>query len=331
MCAIIQRHPKSVTALAEAVGAPLPDHDDVASAPDSHPMQDGDTVYTDGTVRLLREGRPVFFVTVEMQRKFAREKYVTLHAYHGSGVRNTDAGGHLFVLSDKAPVTARFRTEDAARRTGLAFSASFHSGQDLRPLEDEKLPLGARALPAALANFSTDMPRTREMLGELNGSDQTLANLYLRAIVEEVPVTMLGEVLRPDMFDKLRQLEGFREYEAKVKAEVDVAIGARIAEAEAKVAGAEAKVAGAEAKAAGAEAKAAGAEAKAAGAEARVIKSVAGNLRDFLIIRGDAPSEYAIKTISACSDADVLEAWLKRAYAGETSGQLFPEPKPQAS
>ena len=34
-----------------------------------------------------------------------------------------------------------------------------------------------------------------------------------------VPVTMLGEVLQPDMFEKLRHLESFREYEAKVKAE----------------------------------------------------------------------------------------------------------------
>ena len=149
ICAIAQRHPKSVVALADAVGVPLPEHDDVASAPDSHLMQGGDTVYTDATVRLLRNGVPVFFATVEMQRRFERGKYVTLHAYHGSGVRNTDSGGHVFVLSDKASAAERFRAEETARRAELAFAASFHSGHDLKPLEEAELPLGARALPAA--------------------------------------------------------------------------------------------------------------------------------------------------------------------------------------
>lgn len=182
-------------------------------------MQDGNVIYTDATVRLLREGRPVFFATVEMQRKFAEEKYATLHAYHGSGVRNAGAGGHLFVLSERPTVTERFRAEDAARRVELAFAASFHSGRDLEPLEDLKQSLGARVLPVALADFGAAVPRTREMLDELTDSDLTLANLYLRAIVEEVPKAMLGEVLQPDMFDKLRELESFREYEAKVRAE----------------------------------------------------------------------------------------------------------------
>ena len=100
----------------------------MAAAPDAHPMRDGNTVYTDGTVRLLQKGRPVVFATVEMQRQFEKGKYATLHAYHGSGVRNVNAGGHLFVLSDRASETARFRAKDAARRTELAFAASFHSG-----------------------------------------------------------------------------------------------------------------------------------------------------------------------------------------------------------
>lgn len=194
-------------------------------------------------------------------------------------------GGHLFVLSDKASATARFRADDTARRAELAFAASFHSGVDLQLMEDEKLPLSARALPAALADFLADKPRTREMLYELNGSDPTLADLYLRAIVEEVPVTMLGEVLQPDMARKLRHLEWFREWEAEVKAE---------GWAEAK------------------------AEADAA--------ATSRHLNEFLVLRGDAPSKHALHTISTCQDADVLEAWLKRAYLGETSAQLFPEP-----
>ena len=290
VCAAVQRCPESVVALAEAVGVPLPDHDHVVPAPDSHQMQDGNVIYTDATVRLLRKGRPVFFATVEMQRKFAGEKYATLHAYHGSAVRNADAGGHLFVLSERAAVTERFRAADAARRVELAFAASFHSGQDLGPLEDRKLPLGAQVLPAALADFSADVPRTREMLDELTDSDLTLANLYVMAIVEEVPNAMLGEILQPDMFDKLRELESFREYEAKVKAEGK-------AETEA-----------------------------AASAATR-----ADDLTEFLILRGDAPTEHALNTISACRNGRLLAAWLKRAYLGETSAQLFPEPKPPAS
>jgi FKBP-type peptidyl-prolyl cis-trans isomerase len=116
-------------------------------------------------------------------------------------------------------------------------------------------------------------------------------------------MTMLGEALRPEMFERLRELESFREYEAKVEAR-----------AEAK--------ADAAAKAAVAEAKAAVAEAKAE-AEATTI---AGNLNEFLVLRGDAPSEHAINSINACHNAGVLSAWLRRAYLGETSAQLFPEP-----
>ena len=282
--AIVQRHPGSVVALAEAAGVPLPEHDQVTAAPGSHPVRDGDPVYTDATVQ-LRKGVLVFFATVEMQRKYEKGKYATLHAYHGSGVRGTDAGGHLFLLSDRASTAARFRAEDAGRRAELAFAASFYSGRDLEPLADAGLPLGARALPAALADFRADPPRTRAMLDELERSDLTLADLYLRAIVEEIPMAMLGDILQPDMFDKLRHLAGFREYEAKVKAEGK-------------------------------------AETEAA--------TTANNLTEFLILRGDKPTEHALSTISACRNADMLAAWLKRAYLGETSAQLFPEPKPPA-
>ena len=332
MCAVVQRYPDAAVALAEAAGVRLPEHDEVVAAPDAHPMRDGNTVYTDGTVRLLRKGRPVFFATVEMQRRFGKDKYATLHAYHGSGVRNVDAGGHLFVLSDRASEAARFRAEDAARRAELAFAASFHSGEDLRVMEDAKLSLGARALPAALARFDTGVPPgARELLEEMSRSDLTLANLYLRTIVEEVPeMTMVGEALRPDMFERLRELESFREYEAKVKAEaaVEAAVEAEAA-AEVKV---RAGVAAAEAavQAAEAAAKAQVAEAKAQVAEAKA-QTEADNLTDFLILRGDAPSEHALNTISACRNAGLLAAWLKRAYLGETSVQLFPEPKPPTS
>ena len=190
-------------------------------------------------------------------------------------------------------MTERFRAEDSARRAELAFAASFHSGRDLGPLEDRKLPLSARVLPAALADFSADVPRTREMLDELTDSDLTLANLYVRAIVEEVPKAMLGEVLQQDMFDKLCELESFREYEAKVRAEAKAEADARVAETEAA--------------------------------------TTADNLMEFLILRGDAPTEHALNTMSTCRNARLLAAWLKRAYLGETSAQLFPEPKSPAT
>jgi hypothetical protein len=341
VCAIVQRYPDAVIALAEAVRVPLPEHDQVVAGPDAHQLRDGSTVHTDGTVRLLREGKPVFFATVEMQRRFAKDKYTTLHAYHGSGVRNVNAGGHLFVLSDQASEAARFRAEDAARRAELAFAGSFHSGEDLDAMRDSsRLSLGARALPAALAGLGAGVPAwARELLDEMSRSDLTLADLYLRTIVEEVPeMTMVGEALRPDMFERLRELESFREYEAKVKAEAD-AVAKAEAKAEAKAAVEAAVEAEVAAKAAAAAAKAQLAEGKLAEGKAQLAEvkaqtetaTIASNLKEFLVLRGDAPSAHALHTISACGSADILATWLKRAYLGELSAQLFPEPKPPTS
>jgi hypothetical protein len=311
----VQRYPDAVIALAEAVRVPLPEHDQVVAGPDAHQLRDGSTVHTDGTVRLLLEGKPVFFATVEMQRRFGKDKYTTLHAYHGSGVRNVNAGGHLFVLSDRAAEAARFRAEDASRRVELAFAGSFHSGVDLEAMRYAKrLSLGARALPAALAEFGAGVPDwARELLEEMSRSDLTLADLYLRTIVEEVPeMTMVGEALRPDMFERLRELESFREYEAKVKAEADAAAQAA-AQAAVKVQLAEAN-------------------AQLAAAKAQTeTATIASNLKEFLVLRGDAPSAHTLHAISDCGSADVLAAWLKRAYLGETAAQLFPEPKPRTS
>lgn len=104
---------------------------------------------------------------------------------------------------------------------------------------------------------------------------------------------MVGEALRPELLERLRELESFRDYEARVKAEAD-------AEAEARVE---------------------------ATTRAKVAEAKAEDLKDFLILRGDAPSEYAINTITTCRNPALLSAWLKRAYLGATSAQLFPEPK----
>ncbi len=81
-------------------------------------------------------------------------------------------------------------------------------------------------------------------------------------------MTMLGEALRPDMFERLRELESFREYEAKVEARAEAK-----ADAAAKARRRAAK---------------ADAEAK---AEAEADSTIAGNLNEFLVLRGDAPSE----------------------------------------
>jgi hypothetical protein len=106
------------------------------------------------------------------------------------------------------------------------------------------------------------------------------------------------------MFEKLRDLEGFREYEAKVEAEA-------MARAEAEV------MARVEAKA----------DARVARAEA---DTLARALTDLLVLRGDEPSDHALASIEACRSAVKLAAWLKRASLGETAAQLFPEPEPPA-
>lgn len=300
VCAIVHGYPDAAAALARALGVPLPEHDQVVPAPDSHYMKDGGTVYTDAVVRLLKDGKPVFFLNVEMQREHTQTKYATLHSYFGSGVGKVNAGGHALVLSDKARTAVLFRKEHAERRAELAFAASFHSGEDLAPLrEAEGLSLGARALPAALADFSAGVPGwAQDMLSELASGDPTLANLYLRTMMEEAAnMTMLEASLTPEMLERLRELESFRDYEARFQAQARAEARAEAeAEAEAKVAKAEAKV-------------------------------KAAVLKDFLRVRGDKPSKHAFKTISDCHDANELDSWLNRAYLGETSAQLFPEPE----
>lgn len=168
-------------------------------------------------------------------------------------------------------------------------------------------------MPAALADLSSGVPDwARDMLIELTGGNPALANLYFRTMLEEAPdMTMLEASLTPEMLERLRELESFRDYEAKFQAEATAR-----AEAEAT---AKAK--------AEAEAKDREAEAKVREAEAKVrAEVIAANLKNFLVIRGDKPTKRAFKTINACHDADELDAWLGRAYQGETSAQLFPEP-----
>lgn len=135
----------------------------------------------------------------------------------------------------------------------------------------------------------------------------------MRIIIEGIPIPALAEVIRPTMFDRLRQVEGFAEYfaeyEATVKAEAKAEVAALFKKAAAKVREAEAK-----------------AEAKAATDRARFADALA----DFLVQRGDKPTAHAFNTIAACRNTVTLVGWLKRAYCGETAAELFPEPQHQA-
>ena len=48
-------------------------------------------------------------------------------------------------------------------------------------------------------------------------------------------------------------------------------------------------------------------------------------LIQFFMVQGDVLSARARKEIVACADARRLTLWLGRAYAGETSAEMFPE------
>jgi hypothetical protein len=183
------------------------------------------------------------------------------------------------------------------------------------PLADPARALAVRSLPAALAGFRAGVPKgAKELLEELSQSDLTLANLYLRAIVEEVPdMSMVGEALQPDMFERLRELESFREYEARVEAKAK-------AEAEREVT----KTVAAQR---AADAARGAADAARAAAEARTqskVETRADDLIEFLSLHGGIPSDRALTQIRACTDSVVLGIWLRRAYQGETAADIFP-------
>ncbi|MGH3248888.1 MAG: hypothetical protein ACRDOI_22170 [Trebonia sp.] len=139
--------------------------------------------------------------------------------------------------------------------------------------------------------------------------------------VEEVPdMSMVGEALQPDMFERLRELESFREYEARVEAKAK-------AEAEREVAKTVAAQRAADAVRTTADAARAAADAARAAAEARAqgkVETRADDLIEFLSLHGGIPSDHALAQIRACTDSVVLGIWLRRAYQGETAADIFP-------
>jgi uncharacterized membrane protein YqiK len=155
-----------------------------------------------------------------------------------------------------------------------------------------------------MADFTRGVPESaRAMLRETAEQDVTVANLFFRTILEEVPdVAMVEDVLQPDMLERLRELKAFRDYEARVKASAEADAREFVAEAEAN-------------------AKKAAADARKAEADAKI-----DDLTEFFFIRGDKPSAHALSQISACTDVRQLSLWLRRAYAGEPSAEIFPEP-----
>jgi hypothetical protein len=305
VCTLVQKHPSLYLRLAELAGAAFPAHDQIVPAPNSHQMRGGKPLETDGTARLLRAGVPVWFAQAEVQRRYDLDKYATLHAYHGSEVRNSRTGGQMFVLSIKNGETGKFRDADDRHQREFCYRGAYLSGDDLRPLAAQGRSFEERALAAAMTDFQKGIPENaRRMLREMSEHDLTIANLYMKAILEEVPdVAMLEEALQPDMFERLRELSSFREYEAKVKAEGE-------AEAVEK-------------------AEAAAAAAQALAVEKAWADSKAEVLIQYLGLRHDWPSADAIRQIGACQDSAVLTSWLERAYQGEKAADIFAQPRQQ--
>jgi hypothetical protein len=59
-----------------------------------------------------------------------------------------------------------------------------------------------------------------------------------------------------------------------------------------------------------------------------ITRAEAQGLREYFALRGDTPSGYALGRICSRPEPDILENWLTRAFAGEKSAAIFPEPTP---
>jgi hypothetical protein len=52
-------------------------------------------------------------------------------------------------------------------------------------------------------------------------------------------------------------------------------------------------------------------------------KTAADDLVDYFMEKRDTPSPDALGRIRGCTDPGVLKGWLRRAWRGETSAQIF--------
>ena len=291
----IEECPEVAVLLAEIAGVKLPDHDQVRSAPNKHRVRGRRAIETDNTVRLLHQGTTRFFAQVETQRKFSPEKLATLRAYHGSEVRNTGCGGHVFVLSPTTPVARRFRQEEERLREELAFQVSYIAGEDLEPLAAARQPVHARLTAVALADLArgrTD--RAISPLLELGEQGmENLAGQLFEAMLEECPDDVnLEEALSEIAMRRLDRLPFAQRWLAE--------------------------------KTAAAREEAAKAREEAAKEAARArLDAKRGDLVTYFAAKQDAPTAQALAEIEAASEEAVIQSWLMRAYRGETAEQIF--------
>jgi len=118
---------------------------------------------------------------------------------------------------------------------------------------------------------------------------------------------MMEAVMDDELLEKLRGLKSWRDYEERVEKRGEARAEAK---AEEIMARAEASIAQAE-----------------ENARRAVAAAKADALTQFFYMRGDKPSRHALAEITECTDVNQLNLWLRQAYAGETSAEIFPEPK----
>jgi hypothetical protein len=106
-----------------------------------------------------------------------------------------------------------------------------------------------------------------------------------------------------ELLQKLCKVKIWRDFEAELQAELEV-IRAELRTAQAEVVARKAQTA--------------------ATAEAVAIAKV---LIEYLDLRGDTPSTYALSRIEECRNATLLNSWLIRAYQGQKCADIFPDPQ----
>jgi hypothetical protein len=214
---LINKFPDLAERLAEVAGVAFPGHDRAVAAPNSHRLRDGTTIETDTTVRLLDGTRIAYFAQVEMQREYRWDKLTTLRAYHGSEVRRSQSGGHMFVLSPKPSVAARFSAEEARSSEDLAYRVSYLSGRDIALLGGEDRPFEERALALAATDFEEGIPSSAAgMLAEMRDHDDLMADLFFLGIIEsgasqqEVEEKVFSPLAK-ERFESLPSVQAWRE------------------------------------------------------------------------------------------------------------------------
>jgi hypothetical protein len=331
---LVNKYPRLAVRLAEVAGEPCPAYERVAAGPNTHQVRrEGKRgqVMSDATVHLLRDEEKCHFFQVEMQRDYSWSKLATLRAYHGSEVRNAECGGHVFVLSPRAAVTESFLRAEKEAGTRLAFSASYLTGRDLAPLAAAERPFEERALAAAVTDLSRGITdQTVLVLLEMREHDDTVADLFLTAILEECPDEGELEAKLSDLaMQRLQSLPSFQRWAARtserIRAEVTAEVEAERAKVEAERAKIEAKIE-AEVEARVRAAMEVAAEERTRVAQEAAVsqaREVVHSLQSYFSAKGDAPSLGALETMNACTSMTTARYWLNRAYAGETCAEIF--------